>query len=142
MNAAETIRSMRELLIPHHDEIEEKWDVELEFEGDLASCHTSHQYVNFLNEENINHFPFGGKRLGQPGGKAPNSPDMSPIELINHDWQMAVLKRKPMTANALMKYANEEWSKISLRKVRGKIERMVKVYPWVARHSGNLYYEP
>ena len=66
---------------------------------------------------------------------------MSPLELLNNDCEQAVAERAPKTAAQLMKYAEEEWAKISLNKIRKKMQRMPKVYKWIAEHGGELYPE-
>ena len=139
MNAQKTIKTFNEVLIPQNDEMERNHNRHLQYEGDCAPCHTSHAFVNFWDEADLDHYPFGGVRLGEPGGKAPNSPDMSPLELLNNDWEKAVAERAPKTAEQLIKYAEEEWDKITLDQIRGKIRRMPKVYKWVAEHNGELY---
>ena len=139
MTAEETINTFKNVLIPHHDEMERNHNVHLQYEGDCAPSHTSHAFMNFWDDEDLDHYPFGGKKLGEDGGKAPNSPDMSPIELLFHDWENAVAKRMPKTANELMTIAEEEWGKISIKTIRDKIRRMPKVYKWVFEHNGELY---
>ena len=46
MNAPETNKTFKELLIPHHDEMERNHNTHLQYEGDCAPAHTSHAFVN------------------------------------------------------------------------------------------------
>ena len=141
MNAEETINSMREILIPHHDELEDNNDVKLQYQSDNATPHTSILFRNFCMEEKLDHTPFGGHPVKEPGGTPANSPDLFPIEYVYNDWTVAVLKQKPQTVGQLIKIANKEWDKISLESIRKKIKLMQKVFPYVARNNGNQYFK-
>ncbi len=139
MNADNTIKGMEQCVIPFYREQLQKENIAFELEGDNARAHVSSKFQSFISDQQVHHTAWGGSPINTKGGKAPNSPDLCPIEYLFNDWSNNVYKRSPNSVFELKKIAQEEWSKLRVDEVEKKYKHMQKVYKWVVDHNGNEY---
>jgi hypothetical protein len=138
MNTSSTLDSYKESLIPLYKTVEQK-EGEAWAYGDNAKPHIATKCQEFLNDNDIKHFAFGGHPINADGGIPPNSPDLSCIELLFHTWGNKVYARHPLTVEELIKFGNEEWEKIECDEIQKYFLHMQKVIQYIIQNNGKLY---
>ena len=106
---------------------------------DGARYHTSSEIQLWLDDNNINYIPYGGKPIEILNGYPPNSPDLNPIENVFAYWDAKVANLEPKNIEELIKIIKEEWSKIPLKILRNCIKKLPEVMKWVDDHNGLFY---
>jgi transposase len=140
MNAEQAIDCIKTTILPFIDEIKaSETNVKLLWDG--AKPHIAANVTQFLEDNDINYYKFGGHPINHECGYPPNSPDMNPIELIFGILQQQVSIRHPQTINELQKVVEEEWKNISVNTIRACYERLKKVIPYVISNNGDIYSE-
>lgn len=140
MNATNTIQGFNQVVVPVMATVSAQHPTKtFEFEGDNATAHTSVAFRNYLGGLPYQYTPFGGHPVNAPGGRAPTSPDMCPIEYILGIWQQKVYSRNPATKRDLKRIANEEWSNIDQVTVQRTITKMLAVMESIEANGGAQY---
>lgn len=137
MNSTNTIRGFNQVMVPFAQRVQNRRpNQNLEYEGDNARAHTSHQFRNYLSTLQHPCTPFGGHPINTPGGRAPKSPDMCPIEYLFARWQEPVYQRNPRTVRQLVRVVEEEWRRIPLGLVESTILHMLSVMESIEANNG------
>ena len=114
MNTENTIKAIKKIVIPFYRQLKAiQPSLDLECEFDNAPGHRSKRTQSFVKSKRCVPFvKLGGWPINEPGGRAPNSPDLCSIEYVFNEWGDNVYAKKPRTMVELKKIAQEEWKKI------------------------------
>ena len=140
MNTANTIPAFDQVVVPVMAAVSTARPHQtFEFEGDNARAHTSVRFRNHLAALPYRTTPFGGHPVNAPGGRAPTSPDMCPMEPILGIWQEKVYRRNPRMVRQLMDIADEEWTRIPMAVIQRTIRHMLQVMESIEANGGAQY---
>ena len=89
--------------------------------------HTSQLTRDWIFNNEMNFIPFGGSPTKIAGGYPPNSLDCNPIEKIFGILDHVVALRLPKTIVELKEIVEDEWNKISLKKIQRTISKLPQV---------------
>jgi hypothetical protein len=134
MNTESTLKSYDDVLLPLYTSVMNSHSG-IRCHGDNAKPHVSKGSLDWFQSKRVNRSGFGGHPLWETGGHPANSPDLNPIELVFNILDENVNKRHPRTTEQLIKYTNEEWSKISLETIQSCYERYPRVIKYLREHE-------